>query len=58
MPDRLMSGWGPTTSTPAATLLTARTATASEEKPSAVSTFPANTSPRLRERVSTVVQVP
>ena len=57
-PDRLMSGCGPMTSTPAATLLTARAATASKEKPSAVSTFPANTSARLRERVSTVVQVP
>src|SRR5438552_7847880 len=43
--------------TPAARLLTANAATASEEKPSAVSTFPANTSLRLQERVSTVVHV-
>ena len=43
---------------PAATLLTARADTASNEKTSAVSTFPANTSTRLRERVSTVFHVP
>ena len=56
--NRPTSGWDPMTSTPAITLLTAKAATASKEKPSAVSTFPANTSARLQERVSTVVQVP
>ena len=45
-------------SNPAATLPTARRATANIENPSAVSTFPTNTSARLRERVSTVFHVP
>ena len=57
-PDRLIRGCRPTTRAPAATLLVARIATAAAEKPSAVSTFPANISPRLRDRVSTVVHVP
>ena len=39
-------------------LLTARTETAMAEKASAVTTLPANTSARLRDRVSTVDQVP
>src|SRR5262249_39431709 len=57
-PDRLISGCDPISSTPAATLLSASMLTESREKPSAVTTFPANTSDRLRERVSTVFHVP
>src|ERR1700682_3460072 len=56
-PDKSIRGWAPTTSIPAATLLTANADTASEEKTSAVRTFPANTSSRLRERVRWVIQV-
>src|SRR5262245_1119468 len=58
LPDRLMIGSGPMKTAPAATLLTAKAVTARNEKATATRTFPANTSCRLRERVSTVAQVP
>src|SRR5262249_2981375 len=57
-PDRLTSGCDPISRTPAAMLLSARTLTESSEKPSAVTSFPANTRDRLRDRVRTVFHVP
>src|SRR4051794_3186377 len=58
IPDRSIKGWRPITSTPAAMLAAPSTATTTSENMSAATTFPANTSPRVRDRVSTVVHVP
>src|SRR5262245_60405061 len=58
IPDRLISGSAPMTSTPAARLLTARIPSAAAENNNATATFPAKISFRLRDRVSSVVQVP
>ena len=58
-PDRSMRARAPTRSTPAAMLLTARTATASEgEGPGPSVHYPTNISARLPRRVSTVFHVP
>ena len=58
LPESPTSGCEPTAATPARRLLSASRTTISTEYVAAASSFPAKSSARLRERVSTVFHVP
>ncbi len=58
VPLRLTSGWPPITITPATMLATAVAATSATTNVAAASSLPANTSPKVQERVRTHFQVP